>query len=90
MLKYRTKKPSLPGASTGQTIVAQLLILWLCTLPLIALIIAPIFGPQVALRLAVALLILILTLCWGFGVRDLAHRLRTKGNQSETATGRRI
>ena len=49
MLKYRTKKPSLPGASTGQTIVAQLLILWLCTLPLIALIIAPIFGPQVAL-----------------------------------------
>ena len=90
MLKHRTTKSSLPDAFTGQTIVAQLLILWLCTLPLIALIIAPIFGSQMALRLAVALLIVILALCWGFGVRDLVRRLRTRENQAETATGNHV
>lgn len=41
------------------------LIIWICTLPLIALIVAPLFGTLVAGFTALALLIAIMAVCWG-------------------------
>jgi hypothetical protein len=41
------------------------LILWVCALPLIALIVMPIFGFQGASLAAIALLLIFLVICWG-------------------------
>jgi predicted ABC-type exoprotein transport system permease subunit len=45
--------------------MALALIIWLCTLPLIAFIVAPLFGMRVAGLTALALFIAILAACWG-------------------------
>jgi Na+/melibiose symporter-like transporter len=41
------------------------IVLWICSLPLLALIIAPAFGLKVAGLTAVILLAIFLALCWG-------------------------
>ncbi len=41
------------------------IIIWMCTLPLVGLLILPFFGPQVSLMVAVGLLFAILILCLG-------------------------
>ena len=46
--------------------MALALILWLCSLPLIAFIVLPLFGRAAALAVAVALLFVALAVCWGF------------------------
>ncbi len=45
--------------------MALALIIWVCTLPLVGIIVAPLFGSQVALISALLLLILIMVVCWG-------------------------
>ncbi len=40
------------------------LLVWLCTLPLIGLVILPVFGLQVAAVVAAGLLLLALLACW--------------------------
>ncbi len=37
---------------------------WMCTLPLVALLVIPFFGWGVGLTVALALLIVVLALCW--------------------------
>ena len=46
--------------------MALALILWLCSLPLVAFIVLPLFGRAAALTVAVALLLVALAVCWGF------------------------
>ena len=46
-----------------------LLVVWLCTLPLIIWLIVPAFGIQAGLSLAAALLIGLLIICWGLCTR---------------------
>jgi len=45
--------------------MALALIIWLCSLPLFALIVVPLFGARVALVAAILLLILVMIVCWG-------------------------
>lgn len=41
-----------------------LLLMWLCTLPLIGLVVVPAFGAQVGLSIAAGSLFAVLVLCW--------------------------
>lgn len=45
--------------------MAVALLIWLCTLPLIGILIVPFFGWQAGLAAAAALFILAMVLCWG-------------------------
>ena len=45
--------------------MAIALALWLCSLPLVALIIIPIFGLRVAAMTAVVLFLVSMAICWG-------------------------
>lgn len=45
--------------------IALALVLWLCTLPLVGLLIVPFFGLKVGLVVAVALFIVAMVICWG-------------------------
>lgn len=45
--------------------MALALIIWICTLPLIALVVAPLLGSGVAWLTAVALFVVIVAICWG-------------------------
>jgi len=51
---------------------------WICTLPLIGLVIAPVFGPQTAIAIAVASLIGMLILCWWNCILRLIQRFRNR------------
>lgn len=50
--------------------MALTIVLWLCSLPLIALLL-PLFGPTMALSIALALLVVFLVLCWVVCLRDV-------------------
>lgn len=56
----QTLKRLLPGIDT----MGLTLTMWLCTLPLIAFVVAPLFGRQIAANIAVGLLIVMLAICW--------------------------
>ena len=45
--------------------MALALVLWLCTLPLVGLLIVPFFGLKVGAIVAVALFIAAMVVCWG-------------------------
>lgn len=45
--------------------MALFLVLWLCSLVAVGLIVAPLFGPNVAGAVALALLVTLLAICWG-------------------------
>lgn len=45
--------------------MAMALIIWICTLPLVAFIVMPLFGQRVAGLTALALFVAILAACWG-------------------------
>ncbi|MBI3359690.1 MAG: hypothetical protein HY023_01095 [Chloroflexi bacterium] len=45
--------------------MALTLTVWLCSLPLVAIFVAPFFGLQAALGSAVGLLVFALIVCWG-------------------------
>ncbi len=52
---------------------ALLIVLWLCSLPLIALVILPLFGRTVAFTVALALLPVLLLVCWGICGWHMTH-----------------
>jgi len=45
--------------------MALTIVLWLCSLPLIVLIVLPLLGLQVAVVAALALFFVMLAVCWG-------------------------
>lgn len=45
--------------------MALALIIWMCTLPLVALLVFPFFGLKISLMVAALLLLGILVICWG-------------------------
>ncbi len=45
--------------------MALAIIIWMCTLPLVGLLVFPFFGLKISLLVAAALLIAVLVLCWG-------------------------
>jgi len=45
--------------------MALAIVIWMCTLPLVGLLIFPFFGLKISLLIAAALLIAVLVLCWG-------------------------
>ena len=50
---------------TGLDNMALAIAIWLCTLPLVGLLVIPFFGPQVGLAAAIALFIIAVGICWG-------------------------
>jgi hypothetical protein len=45
--------------------MALAITIWLCTLPLVGLLVIPFFGLQVGLIVAAALFIVAMAMCWG-------------------------
>jgi hypothetical protein len=45
--------------------MALALVLWLCTLPLVGLLVIPFFGLKVGLVVAAVSFLITLTICWG-------------------------
>lgn len=45
--------------------MALAILIWMCTLPLVGLLIFPLFGLKISLLVAAGLLIGILVICWG-------------------------
>ncbi len=45
--------------------MALALVLWLCSLPLVALVVIPLFGLKVAGVVALALFFVAMAICWG-------------------------
>lgn len=61
----RTMKTSPKTQVPGLDTMGLLLVLWLCTLPFIGLLIAPLLGAKVAALAAIVLLVALLVYCWG-------------------------
>ena len=55
-LKKKTDRPAT---------IALTIVLWLCSLVLVGLLIAPLFGSKMAWIVAIGLLLAFLALCWG-------------------------
>lgn len=55
-----------------------LLVVWICSLPFIGLVIAPLFGGQTAVSVAVALLAVMLILCWGRCIPMVVQQYRQR------------
>jgi hypothetical protein len=45
--------------------MALAIVIWMCTLPLVGLLVVPFFGLKVGLIVAVALFIAAMIICWG-------------------------
>lgn len=45
--------------------MALVIIIWMCTLPLVGLLVVPFFGLKVGLFVAAALFIVAIVVCWG-------------------------
>ena len=45
--------------------MALAIIIWMCTLPLVGLLVVPFFGLKVGLVAAAALFIAVIVICWG-------------------------
>ena len=67
-------KRLLPGIDT----MGLTLTMWLCTLPLIAFVVAPLFGGQAAISVAIGLLIIMLAFCWLSCVPKVVQAYREK------------
>ena len=50
---------------SGLDDMALAIVIWLCTLPLVGLLVIPFFGLKVGLIVAVALFIVAMVICWG-------------------------
>lgn len=74
-----TKTP-LPGFDT----MAVILVVWLCSLPLIFLVVVPLLGIKAAATVAVAALLFMLIVCWGSCIPALIRLyIRAKRTQDE-------
>lgn len=49
----------------GMDDMALAIVIWLCTLPLVGLLVVPFFGLKVGLIAAVVLFIVSMVICWG-------------------------
>lgn len=65
--------------------MALMVVLWLCSLPLIGFIILPLFGRPVAIATALTLLPLLLVVCWGICGWPLVrkHKEQLTGEDNE-------
>lgn len=68
------KRTQLPGLDT----MAVMLVVWICTLPFIGFLIAPIFGVETALTVGLILLVIMLVVCWGLCIPSVIRAYRTK------------
>jgi hypothetical protein len=59
------------GLSSHGEMMALAFMVWLCSLSLIALFVLPFFGLQVAAAVAVAILLVLLVICWAVCGRAL-------------------
>ena len=50
---------------SGLDDMAVAIVIWLCTLPLVGLLVIPFFGLKIGLIVAVALFIVAMIICWG-------------------------
>ena len=50
---------------TGLDNMALTIVIWLCTLPLVGLLVIPFFGPYVGFAAAIALFSIAVGMCWG-------------------------
>ena len=50
---------------SGLDDMALAIVIWLCTLPLVGLLVIPFFGLKIGLLVAVALFIVAMIICWG-------------------------
>lgn len=66
---FKRTRSRLPWSDT----MGLLLLMWLCTLPLIGLVVVPAFGMQVGLGVAAGSLFAVLVLCWVL-CRPRSHR----------------
>ncbi|QPC83142.1 hypothetical protein G4Y79_01850 [Phototrophicus methaneseepsis] len=78
-MKQLLKQIHLPGFD----MMGIVLMLWICTLPFIALIVVPLFGPQIGAGIAVALLIAMLLICWGLCIPLVVKLYRNKRRESQ-------
>ncbi len=67
-------KRLLPGIDT----MGLTLTMWLCSLPLITFVVAPLFGRQTAISVAIGLLIIMLVFCWLTCVPKVVQAYKTK------------
>jgi hypothetical protein len=65
------------------------LAMWLCTLPLIAFVIAPLFGGRIAVSVAIGFLIVMLVFCWLSCLPKAVQTYRDKQRHSEISNLKR-
>ena len=53
--------------------MALAIIIWMCTLPLVGLLVFPFFGLKISLLILAGLLITILLICWGICSWKIFH-----------------
>lgn len=53
--------------------MALAIIIWMCTLPLVGLLVLPLFGLKISLLVLAGLLIAILLICWGICSWKIFH-----------------
>ena len=80
----QTIKRFLPGLDT----MGLTLAMWMCTMPLIAFVIVPLFGAQVAISVAIGLLILMLAFCWFSCIPKVVAEYRRKRTPSDGFSGK--
>lgn len=68
------KRNYLPGFD----VMGLIMVVWLCALPFVVLLVIPLFGIQVALVAAAALLIAMLVYCWGACIPQIVKLYRDK------------
>lgn len=81
----QTIKRLLPGIDT----MGLTLTMWICTLPLIAFIIVPLFGGQIAIKVAIGALILMLAYCWLSCIPKVVAEYRERRTSSDDFSGKR-
>jgi hypothetical protein len=62
---YHEERLDLKTKTDLPAMMALTMVLWLCSLVLVGLVVAPLFGPRVAWIVAIGLLLVFLALCWG-------------------------
>ncbi len=80
----QTIKRFLPGLDT----MGLTLAMWMCTMPLIAFVIVPLFGAQLAISVAIGLLILMLAFCWLSCIPKVIAEYRGKSTPSDDFSGK--
>ncbi len=70
-------KTSLQTTMPGLDTMGLVLVLWLCTLPFIGLVVAPLLGTRAAIVAAIVLLVALLVYCWGSCIPRVVRLIRS-------------